>query len=137
MDVKLTWDGMMGFEGLGGLGTKTKIDIAKENGGRGQGPSPMELVLMGLGGCAGLDIVSILSKAQASLEEFTVEISGERAKEHPRKFTKIFLKFYLKGRGLTEANVSRAVKLSMDKYCSVRHSLNSEVIAEYLIDLVE
>lgn len=137
MDVKLTWDGMMGFEGLGGLGTKTKIDIAKESGGRGQGPSPMELLLMGLGGCAGLDIVSILGKAQASLEEFTVEISGERAKEHPRRFTKITLKFYLKGRGLTEANVNRAVKLSMDKYCSVRHSLNSEIITEYLIDLVE
>jgi len=115
-------------------GRQIITDAAVEAGGRGLGPSPMELVLFGLGGCMGIDVVLILQKSRVELTTFTMELEGERASEHPRGFTKITIRLHLKGKGLRDAQIRRAIDLSMEKYCSVRSSLKAEVVTEYTFE---
>ena len=109
-------------------------DASVEAGGRGLGPTPMELVLIGLGGCMGIDVVLILKKARVALESFSMKLDGERAAENPRGFTKIKISLFFKGRGLNETVISRAISLSLEKYCSVRSSLKAEVETEYTFE---
>lgn len=82
------------------------------------GPSPMELLLIGTGGCASYDVVHILEKGREPVEDCTCEVTAERAETEPKVFTKIHLQFTVTGRGLNPAKVERAVQLSMEKYCS-------------------
>jgi putative redox protein len=131
MKAKLVWDGVLGFEASGGSGRSITTDAPVEAGGRSLGPTPMELVLFGLGGCMGIDLVLILQKSRVELSAFTMELAGVRASEHPKGFTKIKIRLHLKGKGLSDAAIGRAVNLSMEKYCSVRSSLKAEVITEY------
>ncbi|MBA2132077.1 OsmC family protein [Capillibacterium thermochitinicola] len=131
MKASLKWDGHLGFEAVGESGRPIVTDASVAAGGRGLGPSPMELVLFGLGGCMGIDVVSILQKARVELTTFTMELEGERAPEHPRGFTKIKIRLHLEGKGLNETVINRAINLSMEKYCSVRSSLKAEVETEY------
>ncbi|HHW13283.1 MAG TPA: OsmC family protein [Firmicutes bacterium] len=131
MKASLKWDGHLGFEAVGESGRPIVTDASVAAGGRGLGPSPMELVLFGLGGCMGIDVVSILQKARVELTTFTMELEGERASEHPRGFTKIKIRLHLEGKGLNETVINRAINLSMEKYCSVRSSLKAEVETEY------
>lgn len=131
MKASLKWDGVLGFESTGGAGKTIMTDASIEAGGRGSGPTPMELILFGLGGCMGIDVVLILKKSRIELTSFSMELEGERAAENPRGFTRIKIDLILKGKGLTEAAISRAVNLSMEKYCSVRSSLKAEVVTEY------
>jgi putative redox protein len=131
MKASLKWDGVLGFEATGGSGKAIVTDASTGAGGRGLGPTPMELILFGLGGCMGIDVVHILKKSRIQLTSFSMELEGERAMDNPRGFTRIKIQLVLKGRGLTEAAISRAVNLSMEKYCSVRSSLKAEVVTEY------
>jgi putative redox protein len=87
----------------------------------------MELLLMALGGCTGMDIVSILAKRKESYAGFRVELSGERAEEHPHRFTRIYVDYYLTSDSVLTENVARAVRLSAEKYCSVGGTLAPSV----------
>ncbi|MCG8606890.1 OsmC family protein [bacterium] len=91
---------------------------SKEDGSEGAS-GPMEFVLMGLGGCSAVDVYLILKKMRAELTDLQVNLDAERAEDPPRVFTKVNLEFVLTGRNLKPADVQRAIKLSMDKYCSV------------------
>ncbi|OYX45695.1 MAG: osmotically inducible protein C [Rhodobacterales bacterium 32-67-9] len=82
------------------------------------GPSPMELLLIGTGGCASYDVVHILEKGRDPVEDCICEVTAERAETEPKVFTKIHMQFIVKGRGLNPAKVQRAVQLSAEKYCS-------------------
>jgi putative redox protein len=99
------------------------IDTSEAGGGHGAGSSPMELVLMALGGCTGMDIVSILTKMQQKFEGFRVELSGERSVESPRRFTRITVDYILTSDTASVENVIKAVQLSAEKYCSVGATL--------------
>ncbi|HWQ21267.1 MAG TPA: OsmC family protein [Clostridia bacterium] len=99
------------------------LDTSESGGGHGAGSSPMELLLMALGGCTGMDVVSILAKMKESHAGFRVELSGERAEEHPHRFTRIYVDYYLTGDSILAENISKAIKLSAEKYCSVGASL--------------
>ncbi|HZL83392.1 MAG TPA: OsmC family protein [Candidatus Deferrimicrobium sp.] len=99
------------------------LDTSESGGGHGAGSNPMELLLMALGGCTGMDIVSILAKMKESYAGFRVELSGERAEEPPRRFTRIFVDYYLTSDTVLTDNVAKAVKLSAEKYCSVGGTL--------------
>lgn len=94
------------------------LDSSLENGGQGAGSSPMELILMGLGGCMSMDVLSILAKKRVLLEDYEVRLEAERAGEHPRIFTRINIKFTLYGEGIPPEAVARAIQLSEEKYCS-------------------
>ncbi|SPH17954.1 hypothetical protein DEA8626_01483 [Defluviimonas aquaemixtae] len=82
------------------------------------GPSPMELVLIGTGGCSAYDVVSILEKGRQSVEDCAVELDADRAETDPKVFTRIHMHFIVKGRGLDPKKVERAINLSVEKYCS-------------------
>lgn len=99
------------------------MDGSPEIGGQGLGVRPMETVLMGLGGCASMDVLSILKKMRENIVDYEVEINADRAEDHPKVFTKIHVHFKLFG-NIKKENVEKAIRLSVDKYCSVTHMLN-------------
>ena len=101
MEVDLQWDGVLGFEAMAGSGGKVITDASIKSGGRGRGPNPMELVLIGLGGCMGIDVVLILKKGRVELKEFSMTVEGNRREKDPRSFNRIKIKFFFQGRGLT------------------------------------
>lgn len=134
MEVHVKWDEGMQFTAETASGHKVVMDASVEAGGLDQGPRPTELVLAGLGGCTGIDIVSILQKMQQPVKSVRMRITGERAEDHPRRFTKIHLKYIVAGAGLSEDRVARAVQLSVEKYCSVAHSLNAKISYSFEIE---
>ena len=103
------------------------LDTSESGGGHGAGSNPMELVLMALGGCTGMDIVSILAKMKESYAGFRVEMSGERAEESPRRFIRIVVDYYLTSDTVLTDNVSKAIRLSAERYCSVGATLTPGV----------
>ena len=118
MKATIKWvDGVM-FLGESGSGHTVVMDGPPEAGGRNMGIRPMETVLVGLGGCASFDVVSILKKARQDIRDVHTEQAAERADVEPKVFTKIHLHFVVTGKNLKEAHVKRAVELSAEKYCS-------------------
>lgn len=133
MKTTLNWEGKMAFNGKNPSGHEVKIDAAPEVGGENTGPRPMELLLQSVAGCTAIDIVSILAKMRLEPSLFDTEVEGERAEDHPRRFTKINIHYILEG-DLPEDKVVRAIVLSKDKYCSVSHTLNAEITATYSLN---
>jgi len=112
-----------GFEAKDSQGHTVHIDSSPESGGSDFGARPMQLLLMGLGGCSGIDIVSILKKQRQTVEGFQMKISGEREQgKEPSIWKTIHIVFHLKG-AIDEDKAKRACELSMDKYCSVAETL--------------
>ncbi|EKE76309.1 MULTISPECIES: OsmC family protein [Oceanibaculum] len=138
MKTRVKWIDGMAFMGESGTGHAVVMDGAPENGGRNLGPRPMEMLLLGLGGCTAFDVVMILQKGRQPIEDCQVEIEAERAEDHPKVFTKVHMRYLVKGRGLSADAVHRAVELSVDKYCSATHVINKtaamthEVVIEEL-----
>jgi putative redox protein len=118
MKARVQWAGEALFLGESGSGHAVVMDGPPEAGGRNLGIRPMEMLLIGLGGCSNFDVVSILRKGRQPVESCEVFLDAERAGEEPKVFTKVHLHFVVKGRGLKEAQVKRAVELSAEKYCS-------------------
>ncbi len=118
MKARVQWAGEALFLGESGSGHAVVMDGPPDAGGRNLGIRPMEMLLIGLGGCSNFDVVSILRKGRQPVESCEVFLDAERADEEPKVFTKINLHFVVKGRGLKEAQVKRAVELSAEKYCS-------------------
>ena len=118
MKATIKWvDGVM-FLGESGSGHSVVMDGPEDHGGRNLGVRPMEMLLMGLGGCSSFDVMSILKKSRQNVVDCVAEIEAERADAVPSVFTKIHLHFVVKGYGLKDAQVKRAVALSAEKYCS-------------------
>lgn len=118
MKARIQWAGEAMFLGESGSGHVVVMDGPPDHGGRNLGVRPMEMVLIGLDGCTNFDVVSILKKARQPVESCEAFLEAERADEEPKVFTKIHVHFVVKGRGLKEAQVKRAVELSAEKYCS-------------------
>ncbi|MCO4079687.1 OsmC family protein [Pseudomonas aeruginosa] len=118
MKARIQWAGEAMFLGESGSGHVVVMDGPPDHGGRNLGVRPMEMVLIGLGGCTNFDVVSILKKARQPVESCEAFLEAERADEEPKVFTKIHVHFVVKGRGLKEAQVKRAVELAAEKYCS-------------------
>jgi putative redox protein len=137
MKVQVHWHGKRKFEATGDSGHSVIMDAKQEVGGEDAGARPMELLLMGLGGCTGIDIVMILEKGRLTVEEFRLEIDGERAEEMPQRFTNIHMHYILKGPDLTPEKVERAILLSKDKYCSASASLNAKIRTTYEVNGVQ
>ncbi len=135
MNARIKWLDHMSFVGEAGSGHSVVMDGAPENGGRNLGPRPMEMVLLGLGGCTAFDVVTILQKSRAPVEDCVVEISAERADAIPAVFTKIHVHYIVKGAGLQDKHVKRAVDLTAEKYCSVSMMLKSSVELSYDYEL--
>lgn len=118
MQARVKWVEEALFMGQSGSGHTVMMDGPAEAGGRNLAARPMEMLLMGLGGCSTFDVVSILKKSRQNVVSCEVEIRSERADAEPKVFTKIDLHFIVTGTNLKESAVQRAVSLSAEKYCS-------------------
>ncbi|HPY41897.1 MAG TPA: OsmC family protein [Thiolinea sp.] len=118
MKARVKWLDHMSFVGESGSGHSVVMDGAPEAGGRNLGVRPMEMLLLGLGGCSSFDVVMILKKSRQAISDCEVLLEAERAAEDPKVFTRIHMHFIVKGHNLATEKVERAVKLSAEKYCS-------------------
>lgn len=131
--IMLKWKGEgLLFEGFGGAPDTPPIIL---DGEVREGPTPMDALLIACAGCAGADVVSILKKMKVTLENVSVEITGDRRTEHPKRYTALKYLFRIVGEGLDASKAERAVNLSLEKYCSVLHSLNPDIQLEHEIEL--
>jgi len=133
MELKMEWQGKLAFSGTAPSGHEVVTDSLPEFGGEGRAPTPMEMLIAAVIGCSGIDIVSILQKMKLSMEKFQVEAKGERAESHPKRYTSIEMHYIVSG-DIPEDKLVRAIELSLNKYCSVAHSLNADMKASYSLN---
>lgn len=126
----------MTFVGESGSGHAVVMDGAPAIGGRDLGPRPMEMLLLGLGGCSAIDVVHILRKGRENVADCVVEIEAERAPTDPKVFTRIHMAFRVSGEGLSRTKVERAVSLSAEKYCSASIMLGKAATITHSVELV-
>lgn len=131
MFVNLSWKGKLGFEAQTESGHRFSLDGKPQVGGQDNGPRPMEVLLVSLAGCTGMDVASILKKKRVDLQRMTVGVNGQQAPEHPKYFTKIEVIFDIEGKDISEEDVKRAIELSKDKYCSVSVMLKDKAEISY------
>ena len=127
MKVRIKWIEDVAFMGESETGHAVVMDGAPENGGRNIGMRPMEMLLIGMGGCTSFDVVTILKKSRQAMVDCVAEISAERADEIPKVFTKIHVHFVVTGHDINEKQVEGAVLLSAEKYCSASIMLSKSV----------
>jgi putative redox protein len=118
MKARVKWLEGAAFVGESGSGHSVVMDGPPDSGGRDIGIRPMEMLLIGMGGCTAFDVMMILGKARQPVTGCVVEIDARRAEKAPKVFTSIHVHFIISGRGLSEKQVERAVRLSAEKYCS-------------------
>jgi putative redox protein len=118
MKARVKWVEAVTFVGESASGHAVVMDGPPESGGRNLGIRPMEMLLLGMGGCTAFDVVTILKKARQPVTDCVVEMQAERADTDPKVFTRIHVHFVVTGNGLSDKQVGRAVELSAEKYCS-------------------
>jgi len=127
MKARVKWVEEVTFLGEAASGHAVVMDGPPESGGRNLGIRPMEMLLLGMGGCTAFDVVMILKKARQEITDCVVEMEAERAATDPKVFTRIHVHFVVTGSGLSDKQVARAVELSAEKYCSASIMLSKSV----------
>ncbi|MFO7675300.1 MAG: OsmC family protein [bacterium] len=133
MEVKAhaRWTEGMQFVGAGWSGKAVVMDAAPESGGADSGARPLELLLVGLTGCTGMDVASLLRKMRVPFTGIELNVSADKSEEHPHVFTAIRLEYVVRGRDIDPDKVARAIELSMTKYCSVSAMLRKACPVEH------
>ncbi len=134
--VSVNWSGDMAFE-VELNGFKLIIDADEKVGGQNKGPRPKPLTLASLGGCTGMDVISILKKMHVEPDYFNIEVSGELTEEHPKYYHKIHIKYIFKGKDLDQAKIDKAVNLSQERYCGVSELLRKGAELTHEIEIIE
>ncbi|MCD4665417.1 MAG: OsmC family protein [Bacteroidales bacterium] len=134
--VNITWTEDMAFEATVN-NHKIIIDAVEAVGGKDRGPRPKPLTLVSLGGCTGMDVISILAKMRVKPDYFNVEIEGELTEEHPKYYHTIRINYIFKGKDLPMAKLEKAVSLSQDRYCGVTAMLDKVAKIEHKIIIKE
>jgi putative redox protein len=137
MQARVKWVENAMFIGESGSGHTVVMDGAPEAGGKNLGVRPMELLLIGMGGCSSFDVVHILRKGRHDVRDCQAFLEAERAETDPKVFTRVHLHFVVTGKGLTNAIVERAVKLSAEKYCSASIMLGKAATITHDFEVVE
>jgi len=137
MKAVVKWLDNMSFIGESESGHSVVMDGPPDSGGRNLGVRPMEMVLLGMGGCTAFDVVLILQRQRQSITDCRIELSAERADEAPKVFTKIHVHYVVKGRALDEKKVARAVVMTAEKYCSVSIMLAKSVDVTHDFEIIE
>lgn len=136
MKTRLNWVENFHLEGTTNTGHIVQMDSAPA-GKASEGPTPKELLLQALAGCTMMDVVLILEKSRKTLEKFWIDVEGELAKEHPRVFTKIHLKYNFVAQNLDINTVKRAIELSRNQYCAISSMLKKAVEITYSFEIFE
>lgn len=137
MKARVQWLDGRAFVGESGSGHAVVMDGAPESGGRNIGVRPMEMLLLGLGGCTAFDIVMILERMRENVTGLDIALEGERAGEDPKVFTHVKLIYKITGRNLKPASVERAVNLSAEKYCSASAMFGKTATIEHRFEIIE
>ncbi|WP_371367316.1 Protein YhfA [Sporomusa rhizae] len=133
MKINAVWEGQHKFVATGETGFSVLMDTGVTDGGEGKGPKPLELPLMGLAGCSGVDVVAILKKMREPMKSLKIEIDSERNPIEPKRFTSIRLLFQVEGE-VKPTSLEKAIRLSLEKYCSVSNSLNAKITYAYEVN---
>ena len=137
MKARIKWVEDRTFVGESGSGHKIVLGTAFGPEGRTPGPSPMELVLIGTGGCTAFDVVHILEKGREAVDDVVVDIDAERATQDPKVFTRVHMHFVVKGRNLSREKVERAITLSAEKYCSASAMIAKTATITHDFEVIE
>ncbi len=137
MKATVKWLDNMSFVGESESGHSVVMDGPPDSGGRNMGVRPMEMVLLGMGGCTAFDVVMILQRQRQDIVDVHVELEAERASDIPKVFTKIHAHYVVTGRGLDAKKVERAVDMTAEKYCSVSIMLAATVDVSHDFEIVE
>jgi len=137
MESKVVWKGGMAFTGSSDSGYLIPLDARKKAGGHEMGFQPLQLFAIGLVGCTGMDVISILNKKRQEVTEFEVSAQIERAEEHPKVFTKIVIEYKVTGKDLDQQSVERAVELSETRYCPAQAMLEKAAEISHKIIILE
>lgn len=137
MDARIKWVEDRTFVGRSGTGHNIVFGTRAAEDGPTPGPSPMELVLLGTGGCSAYDVVHILEKGRQAVDDVVVELHADRAGDYPKVFTAIHMHFIVTGRGLDPKRVQRAIDLSIEKYCSASAMMAKTATVTHDFEIVE
>jgi putative redox protein len=137
MKATIKWAGKASFEGRSESGHTVVMDGSPEIGGENRGPRPMEMLLLGMGGCTSIDVMLILGKARQDVTDCVVQIEAERAPAEPKVFTRIHAHFVVTGRSLDPKRVAQAIQLSAEKYCSASIMLGKTAAMSHDFEIVE
>ena len=137
MKARITWLEQRTFVGQAESGHSIVLGTALGETGLKPGPSPMELMLIGAGGCSAYDVVNILEKGRQEVEDCIVELDSDRAEAEPRVFTRIHMHFIVKGRGIDPKKVERAINLSIEEYCSASAMLASTAALTHDFEVID
>ncbi len=137
MKATVRWAGKASFEGISESGHSVIMDGSPDIGGENRGPRPMEMLLLGLGGCTSIDVMLILGKGRQDVTDCVVQIDAERAPAEPKVFTKIHVHFVVSGRRLDPKRVEKAIHLSAGKYCSASIMLGKTAAITHDFEIVE
>jgi len=137
MKATITWAGKASFEGRSDSGHTVIMDGSPDIGGENRGPRPMELLLLGLGGCTSIDVMMILGKGRQEVTDCVAHIDAERAPTEPKVFTRIHVHFVVSGRQLEPKRVEKAIQLSAEKYCSASIMLGKTAAITHDFEIVE
>lgn len=137
MKTSIKWIDNMMMVGESGSGHGVVMDGPEELGGKNLGIRPMEMLLLGMGGCTTIDVVSTLKKMREEVQDCCAEITAKRTDEHPKVFTQIHIHFVIKGSGLNEKKIAKAVSLSAEKYCSASIMLGKTAVITHDFEVHE
>lgn len=137
MKANIKWTGDVSFTGTADSGHTVIMDGAPESGGRNQGSRPMELVLIGMGGCTAYDVIHILRKSRQEVTDCVAQIEAKRAETDPKVFTNIHIHFVVTGKNLDEKKVQHAIELSATKYCSASIMIGKTAKITHDFELIE
>jgi putative redox protein len=137
MEAKVNWRGKLTFTGSAESGFTIPLGADPSVGGDNDGFRPMELIAIGLAGCTAMDVISILNKKSADVTGFEVQVHAERAQEHPKVFTHATLEYLVSGHHIDEAAVTRAIELSVVRYCPAQAMLSKAMPIELKYQIFE
>ena len=135
--AKITYTNGLQFVGEASSGHAIVMDGDPGVGGHNTGLRPMELLLVGLGGCAGMDVISIMKKKNQDVTGLDINVEGQKAENYPKKFTDINIEFIIKGRNISEDALKKSIDLSMNKYCSVKATLECSAKINYSYKIIQ
>lgn len=136
LTAKVKWVNDFQFIGESGSGHAIVMDASPEPGKIRTGMTPMEMLLVATGGCSGMDVISVLKKKRQDVFDIEVNVSGEKAETHPQKYKSIRIEYTVTGKDISEEAVRKAVELSMEKYCSVKATLEGSAEIKYSFRIV-
>ncbi len=137
MRASVKWVGGRAFEGTPDSGHTVTMDSSPDFGGQDKGIRPMEMLLLGLGGCTSIDVMNILQKARQDVTDCVAEIEAERAETEPKVFSRIHVHFKVTGRGIDSKRVAHAIELSAQKYCSASIMLGKTAEMSHDFEIIE